>query len=71
MLLKCPLMADLAALQLEEFRRGISKEHLEIDLARAALMIAWIEHPGLGLPPYLWRLDGIAAQLNAQLPQVS
>lgn len=47
---------------LDEFRRAVLGPEAEIDLARAALLIAKPEYPGLNLERYLHRLDRIAAE---------
>lgn len=47
---------------LDEFRRAVVGPEAEIDLARAALLIAKPEYPGLNLERYLHRLDRIAAE---------
>lgn len=45
---------------LVQFRQAVLGPDHEIDLARAALLIATTEHPGLDVARYLARLDGLA-----------
>jgi regulator of sirC expression with transglutaminase-like and TPR domain len=51
---------------LEEFRRALRGPEAEIDLARAALLIAKPEYPGLNLERYLRRLDRLAAEAGVE-----
>jgi regulator of sirC expression with transglutaminase-like and TPR domain len=45
---------------LEEFAREVSRPDADIDLARAAFVIARSEYPALDVEAYLARLDGLA-----------
>jgi len=51
---------------LEEFQRAVLGRDVEIDLARAALLIAKTEYPTLNLERYLLRLDRLAAEAGAR-----
>jgi regulator of sirC expression with transglutaminase-like and TPR domain len=53
-------MDDLGA-----FRDLVRLDEAELDLGRAALAIARVEHPGLAIDPELARLDALAARSGA------
>jgi len=53
--------------QRRAFADLVRKADPQIDLARAALLIAQEEYPALRLRPYLARLDTLAAQVQARL----
>jgi hypothetical protein len=47
---------------LRAFAELVRRPEPELDLGRAALAIAEIEHPGLRAEPHLARLDDLAAR---------
>lgn len=55
----------LADPSLGEFRQAVMGLDTEIDLARAALLIAKTEYPDLNLERYLYRLNQLAAEARA------
>ncbi len=42
------------------FQHALAREDAEIDLARASLLVAELEYPGLDVAAYVERLDGLA-----------
>ncbi len=52
----------------EEFARLISRPEEDLDLARAALLVAGEEYPGLNIPEHLGRLDGFAEVVRQRAP---
>jgi len=50
------------------FARVLGTPDADLDLARAALLIAEIEHPGLAVDPYLRALDLLAERSGARQP---
>ncbi len=55
--------------QLELFADVVSRSDPEIDLARAALLIAHAEYPDLDTGPYLDRLDALGGSVQRRLGQ--
>ncbi|MBL8151396.1 MAG: transglutaminase family protein [Blastocatellia bacterium] len=51
----------------EEFASEVVKPELEIDLGRAALLLATLEYPKLDISSYLKRLDQIASTIKSRL----
>jgi regulator of sirC expression with transglutaminase-like and TPR domain len=51
----------------ESFTELVRGSGVEIDLARAALLVAAEEYPGLDVDGYLARLDGLAGEVDARL----
>ncbi len=56
---------------IRRFAQVVSRPESAIDLGEAALLIAEDAHPGLDIPAYLQRLDGIAAPLRSRLGEES
>ena len=52
-----------------EFERLVTRPEEDIDLARAALLVAGEEYPDLDLPGYLGMLDGFASSLGERAPE--
>jgi regulator of sirC expression with transglutaminase-like and TPR domain len=50
-----------------QFRDIIARPDAAVDLAEASLLIACEEYPGLDVPAYLTRLDGMGSVLRARL----
>jgi regulator of sirC expression with transglutaminase-like and TPR domain len=59
-------MNDAADQTLEAFRAAISGPDEEIDLARAALVVARIHYPDLDIEPFLDSLNALAAKVRAR-----
>ena len=51
---------------LRAFARALGTPEADLDLARAALLIAEVEHPGLPVADYLRALDLLAARSDAR-----
>ncbi|MBW2269575.1 MAG: tetratricopeptide repeat protein [Deltaproteobacteria bacterium] len=51
----------------EQFRAAIERPELQIDLAETALWVAAEEYPGLDVPAYLARLDGMAQEVGPRV----
>jgi regulator of sirC expression with transglutaminase-like and TPR domain len=60
-------MNDATRLALDEFRSAVSGPDDEIDLARAALVVARIQYPDLEIEPFLDSLDALAARARARV----
>jgi regulator of sirC expression with transglutaminase-like and TPR domain len=55
----------------ERFAQLVNAANDDFDLAEAALLIAQEEQPELDVPAYLQRLDALAAEVRARLPEPS
>ena len=53
-----------------EFTRLVGRPEEDLDLARAALLVAGEEYPDIDLPIYLGMLDGFASALTERAPEV-
>ena len=54
----------------KEFERLVARPEEDLDLARAALLVAGEEYPDIDLPGYLGMLDGFASSLAQRAPEV-
>ena len=64
-------MANQSAALLEDFRQAISGNDDDMDLARAAALLAHIEYPGLDIAPVLGNIEAMAAKLAVRLRRAS
>lgn len=62
---------NMSASTRERFAQLVNADNEDFDLAEAALLIAQEEQPELDVTAYLQRLDALAAEVRARLPEPS